>query len=286
MTAEVNHDDVAIPATRPDTVSVLRRGENTSHREWTARGQWWLRLISPFLLVIAWEVLAQIGAIDRRFFPPPSEIVLAAGIIIDDGALAKATVDSLRRLWSGYLIGAGVGIAVGLWLGLSSWFRALIEPWIQITYPIPKLAVYPLLVLLVGLGEMPIIILLAITVFYIVAINTIAGVLSIRPVLLDVGRDCKATFFQFFRTIALPAAMPHICTSLELSLGLAYIVLIAAEFIGARTGFGAIIWSSWQLFDVAPMYVAIVSISVLGYLSVLGVRFLSDVVMPWRRTHT
>ena len=185
----------------------------------------------------------------------------------------------------GYGAGALSGVIIGLWLGLSTWFRALIEPWIQITYPIPKLALYPLLVLVVGLGEMPIIVLLAIGVFYVVAINTIAGVLSIRRVIIDVGRDCRASFMQFFLTIALPASLPHIFTALEISLGLAYIILIGAEFVGAKSGLGAIIWSSWQLFDVGPMYVSIVTVSILGYFSVLATRWLGDFLMPWRRTH-
>ena len=85
-------------------------------------------------------------------------------------------------------------------------------------------------------------------------------------------------------TIALPASLPHIFTSLEISLGLAYIILIGAEFVGAKSGLGAIIWSSWQLFDVGPMYVAIVTVSVLGYFSVLLTRWLGDLLMPWRRT--
>ena len=262
----------------------LRRGENTGRKEWRARGQRWLRFLSPFLLLAAWEIFADLGVIDVRFFPPPSEIILTGWSLVEDGTLLGAVSDSLSRVLIGYIGGAIVGVAIGLWLGLSDWFRALIEPWVQVTYPIPKLALYPLFVLVFGLGEMPILILLAITVFYIVVINTIAGVLSIRHVLLDVGRDCNATFLQFFRTIALPASMPHICTSLELSLGLAYIVLIAAEFVGARTGLGAIIWSSWQLFDVGPMYVAIMTVSMLGYISVLIVRYLGNLAMPWRHS--
>ena len=263
---------------------LLRRGESSGHHEWTARAQWWLRLISPFLLLIAWELLAWLGELDARFFPPPSEIGKSAIHVVQDGSLYNASRDTLRRLAIGYGIGALAGVIVGLWLGLSSWFRALVEPWLQITYPIPKLALYPLLVLIVGLGEMPIIALLAIGVFYIVAINTIAGVLSIRPVFLDVGRDCGVSFLQSFLTIALPASLPHIFTSLEISLGLAYIILIGAEFVGAKSGLGAIIWSSWQLFDVGPMYVAIVTVSVLGYFSVLLTRWLGDLMMPWRKT--
>jgi NitT/TauT family transport system permease protein len=201
----------------------------------------------------------------------------------EQGVLLSSIVVSLRRIAIGFASGALSGVAVGLWLGLSSWSRALIEPWIQVTYPIPKLALYPLLILIVGIGEVPILLLLGIAVFYIVCINTIAGVRSIRPVFLDVGRDCRASFRQFFTTIALPASLPHICTSLELSIGVAYIVLVAAEFVGTRTGLGAVIWSSWQLFDVAQMYVAILVVGILGYASVLLMRLAAGVLMPWHR---
>ena len=278
--SDVNHKGVAASQT------MLRRGENTGQHMWTMRAQWWLRLVSPLLLLGAWELLARLGELDARFFPPPTEIGKSAVSVVQDGSLWRASQDTLRRLAIGYGAGALSGVIVGLWLGLSTWFRALIEPWIQITYPIPKLALYPLLVLVVGLGEMPIIVLLAIGVFYVVAINTIAGVLSIRRVIIDVGRDCRATFMQFFLPIALPASLPHIFTALEISLGLAYIILIGAEFVGAKSGLGAIIWSSWQLFDVGPMDVAIVTVSVLGYFSVLATRWLGDFLMPWRKTHS
>lgn len=276
----------AIPAGTPPASIVIRRGSPDAHHEWTARGQQLLRLVSPFLLLGLWEILARTGVLDRRFFPPPSEVVDSALHLVKDGSLFAAAVESLHRLLLGYGIGAVCGIAVGLWLGLSRWSRALIEPWMMITYPIPKLAVYPLLVLIVGLGDLPIIILLAIAVFYIVAMNSLAGVLAIKPVVLDVARDCRASFLQSFWTIALPASLPHIFTGLEVSLGIAYVMLVAAEFVGAKAGLGSIIWSSWQLFDVAPMYVAIVAVSTLGYLSVLGLRAVGSKIMPWRKDHS
>ena len=264
-------------------MTLIQRGQRKEHREATARWQKVLRIASPFLLLLAWEALSRFGILDRRFFPPPSEVLGTARQMLADGSLAKAVGDSMRRLAIGYTSGALLGIVAGLWLGLSSWSRALVEPWLIVTYPVPKLAIYPLLVLIVGLGEPPIVILLAIAIFYVVAINLIAGVLAIRPVILDVGRDCGASFLQLVRTIALPAAMPHIFTGLEISMGIAYIVLVAAEFVGAKSGLGSVIWSSWQLFDVAPMYVAIVTISVLGYASVMLLRVMADLVMPWRR---
>jgi ABC-type nitrate/sulfonate/bicarbonate transport system permease component len=269
-----------VPAAPP---GVLTRGQQSGMQGWHVRAKKVLRIASPFLLLLLWELLSRGGVLDRRFFPPPTELVTSAQAMLSDGSLLASARDSLRRLVIGYVSGAALGIALGLWLGLSSWSRALFEPWLIVTYPIPKLALYPLLVLIVGLGEPPIIILLAIAVFYVVAINLIAGVLAIRPVILDVGRDCGASFWQLVRTVALPASLPHIMTGLEISMGIAYIVLIAAEFVGAKSGLGSVIWNSWQLFDVAPMYVSIVTISVLGYGSVIALRYIAQLLMPWQK---
>jgi NitT/TauT family transport system permease protein len=261
---------------------VVRRGHGATHRQWVAAGQRVLRIVSPLFLLAFWELLSRTGILDRRFFPPPSEILEAAIVMAQSGQLADSVGASLRRLAIGYFLGALSGTVVGLWLGLSSWSRALVEPWLLLTYPVPKLAIFPLLVLIVGIGEPPIIILLSVTVFYIVVLNAMAGVLEIKPVIMDVGRDCNATFLQSVLTIALPASAPHIFTGLEVALGIAYIVLVAVEFVGARSGLGQVIWSSWQLFDVAPMYVSIMTISLLGYISVLGLRAIGNAVAPWR----
>ena len=263
---------------------LMQRARRVQRRnELTRRAQAVARVLSPLLLLALWEMLSTTGVLDRRFFPPPSEVLRSMQTMLQDGSLATAVASTLQRLCIGFCIGSIAGTAVGLLLGLSSWVRAIIEPWLQLTYPIPKLAIYPLLVLIVGLGEPPIIILLAVTVFYVLAINLIAGVLSIKPVFLDVGRDCGASFAQVVRTVALPASLPHILTGLEIAMGIAYVVLIAAEFVGAKTGLGHVIWLSWQLFDVGPMYVAIATTGVMGYASVLVLRWVGAWLMPWAR---
>ena len=263
-------------------MKLVSRGTSHKNFKFTFKLQKILRFFSPVFLFIIWESLSRLSYLDRRFFPPPTELVQYLIVMLVDGTLIEAIKISLFRLFIGYLSGAFFGIIIGLLLGLSSWMRAIFEPWLLMTYPIPKLALFPLLVLIVGLGEAPIIILLAIAVFYVVSINLIDGVLYIRRVFLDVGKDCKANFRQIIFTIAIPSSLPHIITGLELSLGIAYIVLIAAEFVGAKSGLGSIIWSSWQLFDVSPMYVAIVTISILGYSSLLILRNLGNRLMPWR----
>lgn len=272
--------DVPITSER---VATVRRGVGRGDAGVSRVVQRGLRITSPFLLLLAWEGLSRSGILDARFFPAPTTIVEASVAMFQDGSLVTATGTTLRRIFLGFSLGALAGIVVGLWLGLSSWSRAIFEPWIQFTYPIPKLAVYPLLLLLVGTGELPMVLLLAIATFYLVVLSVIAAVLSINRAMIDVGKDLNATFGQFFRTIALPGSMPQVVTSLELSLGISFIIVIAVEFLGAGSGLGYIMWSSWQVFEIRSMYVALVMITVLGFLSVLGVRFLGRAVMPWQK---
>jgi ABC-type nitrate/sulfonate/bicarbonate transport system permease component len=137
-------------ASSANGTSVLRRGRGGAQREWAAKGQRILRWVSPLVLFAVWELLARGGILDRRFFPPPSEIVESAIAMMGNGQLFGSTAGSLQRLVISYTIGSIAGVVVGLWLGLSSWSRALIEPWLLLTYPVPKLAIYPLLVLIVG----------------------------------------------------------------------------------------------------------------------------------------
>lgn len=262
--------------------SLVKRGAGRTGQERSRTYQRWLRVLSPFLLILLWELSTRLGTLDYRFFPAPSMIFGSFLNMLGDGSLFNASLITLRRLFLGFVIGAFLGVVVGLWLGLSSWSRSVFEPWIQLTYPIPKLAIYPLLMIIVGMGEPAIVTLLAIATFYIVVISTISGVISINKTYIDVGKDSGANFIQFFFTIALPASLPVIFTSIEVAMGIAFIVVIAAEFLGSSSGLGYIIWTSWEVFALAPMYVSIVVISLLGFLSVLAVRALGDYLMPWR----
>jgi len=269
------------PASKP---LLVIRGFAGKDRTRSLRIQKGLRAASPVVLLVLWEFASRSGAVDVRFFPAPSMIFQTAVDLFRSGLLLDATLVTLRRVFVGYFLGASLGIVIGLWLGLSSWSRTFLEPMIQLTYPVPKLAVYPLLLLLVGTGERPMVLLLAIATFYLVVISTIAAVLSISQSYLDVGRDSNASFLQFFLTIALPGSLPQILTGLELALGIAYILVIAVEFLGAQAGLGYIIWSSWQVIEIQRMFVAISLITVLGYASVIGQRAIGELITPWRRT--
>src|SRR5205809_878739 len=110
----------------------------------------------------------------------------------------------------------------------------------------------------------------------------VAGVLNIQPIFLDVGRNFGASRLQVFRTIALPGALPLIFAGLRLGLGIALILIVIAEIVGARSGIGYMIWQAWTIFQVERMYVGLVVIAVLGWLAALIIDAVERVLIPWR----
>ncbi len=242
-----------------------------------------LAVMSPLALLALWEITAQVGLLDTRFFPPPTRIASQFVELVQSGELLVNTWVSLQRLFFGFLLGGIPALILGLIMGLYRPIRAAIDPLIAATYPIPKSAVLPLILLIFGLGEMSKIVMVAIGVFFPVVINTIAGVLEIDKIYHDVSKNFGASRWQVFRTVALPGAMPLIMTGVKLGIGLGLILIAVAEMVGAKSGIGYMIWNAWQIFSVETMYVGILVISVLGVLFTVVMNELEQVIIPWRR---
>lgn len=242
-----------------------------------------LAVMSPLALLALWEITAQVGLLDTRFFPAPTRIASQFVELVQSGELLVNTWVSLQRLFFGFLLGGIPALVLGLIMGLYRPIRAAIDPLIAATYPIPKSAVLPLILLIFGLGEPSKIVMVAIGVFFPVVINTIAGVLEIDKIYHDVSKNFGASRWQVFRTVALPGAMPLIMTGVKLGIGLGLILIAIAEMVGAKSGIGYMIWNAWQIFSVETMYVGILVISVLGVLFTVVMNELEQVIIPWRR---
>jgi len=160
--------------------------------------------------------------------------------------------------------------------------RAIIQPIVDATFPIPKIAILPLILLIFGLGEESKYAIIAVAVIYLVLINTQAGVRNIEKIYLDVGKNYHASRRMMFTDVALPGALPLIFAGLRLGLGVALLVIVAAEFVGARSGVGYLIWSSWQVFQVEKMYVGLMTTAVLGFGSAVLFAWLERILIPWR----
>jgi NitT/TauT family transport system permease protein len=240
-------------------------------------------VLSPLTLLIIWEVLARTHAIDTRLFSSPSLIFNAFFPLLFSGELLYNTAISVQRVILGFLVGAVPGVFIGLGMGLSPLVRSAIEPMIAATYPIPKLAIMPLILLVFGLGETSKVFTIAIGVFYLVVINTMAGVLSIDKIYLDVARNFGASRRDFYLTVAFPGALPMIFAGLKLGMGMALILIVAAELSAAKAGVGWMIWRAYDMFDIEQMFVALIVLSVLGYIFSLLLDAAESWVVPWRQ---
>lgn len=242
-----------------------------------------LSYFSPLLLLLIWELSAQFNLIDRRFFPPPSAIAGTAWKMIVSLELFDHIGATLRRVGVGYVLGAVPGILLGLILGLNRPLRRILGPIFSALYPVPKIAILPLILLIFGVGDASKFVVIAIGVFFLLFYNTLGGVMQIPQIYLDVARNAGATRLQTFRRIALPSALSGIFTGLKLAAGSSYIIISAAEFLGARSGVGFFIWASWQTFAVSRMFVGIVVISALGYLTIMALEAIERRLIPWSK---
>lgn len=239
-------------------------------------------VVSPVVLLVLWELAVRFALVDARFFPAPSKIFGTFVELAKDGSLALNTWASLQRLFWGFLLGGIPALVLGVAMGLYRPMRAVVDPLVAATYPIPKSAILPLILLIFGLGEASKIVMVAIGVFYPVLINTSIGVLEINKIYLDVGRNFGARRWQVFRTIALPGAMPHIMSGIKLGLGMGLILISIAEMIGAKSGLGFMIWNAWELLAVETMYVGLIVIALLGFILSSLLSELERVLVPWR----
>jgi ABC-type nitrate/sulfonate/bicarbonate transport system permease component len=241
-----------------------------------------LAVATPLVLLAIWEALARSGAIDVRFFPPPSSILEQMARLMSNGELWPHLFASLRRLFIGFWVGLVPALVIGVVMGLSRPVRAALGPLISGTYPIPKSALLPLILLIFGLGETSKVVMVAIGVFYPVVLNTVAGVAQIAPMYYDVSKNFGASRWQVFKTVAVPGAMPSIMTGIELGAGLGLILIAIAEMVGAKSGLGYMIWNAWQLYSVETMYVGLLVIAIIGYVMSLLLAEVSRLLMPWR----
>lgn len=239
--------------------------------------------MSPVVALVIWQLAAMAGMVETRFFPAPSSIFIKFIELVQTPEFWGDLRISITRLVIGFLLGAIPGAALGLLMGLSNLAERVFQPLISMLYPLPKIALLPLIMLIFGLSEASKYVTVAIGVFFIMAINTYGGVQNIQSIYFDVARNLKVPAWRVYLTIALPGALPGVFTGLRLATGVALILLVSAEFVGANEGLGFRIWWSWTVFWVEQMYVGLVIIALLGFGFSTFVGYMERVFLPWRR---
>lgn len=241
-----------------------------------------MSIVSPLALLLIWEIAARLGWIDVRFFPAPSKIFATMMQLIENGQLWTHLKASMYRLFWGFIFGGAPALVLGICMGLNRTLRSVMEPIVAATYPVPKSAILPLILLIFGLGEASKIVMVAIGLFFPILINTMAGVLEIPKIHFDVARNFGAGRIQTFLKVALPGALPLIMTGVKLGVGLGLVLIALAEMVGARSGLGYMMWNAWEILSVETMYVGLIVISALGILFTLILNEIERFLVPWK----
>lgn len=243
----------------------------------------------PIVLLALWQLGADAGLIDKRFFPPPVSIVSRGyNDIVHQRLLQELGGDigiTLIRLLVGFALGAVTGVLIGLLMGSIRTIRNAISPLVYATYPMPKIAILPLLLVAFGIGNGSKIVLIAIGVFFVTCLSTLSGVLYSNPIFRDVGRSFGFPLHYQYSHIIIPAALPSIFNGLKLGIGQALILVVSAEFVSSNDGLGYFIWNSWQLFNVPRMFIGLVCVAIGGAIAVIGGDLAERWLVPWGGNH-
>lgn len=246
----------------------------------------WLGILAPLFLVCVWELLSRTGILDERFFPSPTTVIVEAVAHFVDPTMRSALLvnmaESGERLLFGFVFGALAGLAGGLLMGLVPWVRYSLNPMINAIYPLPKLTLYPLMIILFGIGSFSMIALVVLGVFFMVAINTVSGVTYSSPVYREVGIAFRVPRAVRLLRITLPAALPSVISGLKLGFGQALIIVVSTEFVAGDNGVGYMIWHSWQILDVSVMFIGLAIVGIVGWLGSLAINVLAKVLVPWQ----
>jgi NitT/TauT family transport system permease protein len=236
----------------------------------------------PLGLLALWEVLARLAVLSPRYFPPPSRIGAVLVTSFGEGDLGGETLVTLTRLGLAFALAAAPAVPLGLLMGMARPVREAVEPYIAFLFPVPKIALLPFLLILLGVGEPAFVLTGALSAFFQITLSTLAGVQTMDPRLLEVGRNYGAHGARLFTRVILPAALPSILTGLRLGLGLALVAIVAVEFIAARSGLGHLVYRHWQTLSTPEMYGAFALVGALGLLLTRGLRVVQARALAWQ----
>jgi ABC-type nitrate/sulfonate/bicarbonate transport system permease component len=227
--------------------------------------RWLASTLFLVLLLALWQLAGALDALPD-YILTPSAVVAGLGEAHREGRLFPAARKSMFRLLAGFAIGSSVGVVIGLLAGVSRVAEDLADTVVSLTYPLPKIALFPIVAVWLGFTDRARILVIAISCFYPSFINALAGTRGIEPRLLWVARNAGASRFRAFRQVVLRAAMPSVVTGVRISLALAFILTYATESLGAgRGGLGELIEIGQDNLRYPLMWAGIAAFALLGF---------------------
>lgn len=237
--------------------------------------------IVPALLIAFWQGAASLGFLSENVLPSPAAVLAAAWRLTLTGELPRNIGVSFLRALAGLIVGGGFGFALGLANGLSKLSENLSDSTLQMVRNIPHLALIPLVIVWFGIEEEAKLFLVALGVFFPVYVNTLHGVRSVDPQLIEMGRSYGMTRVELFRRVILPGAAPSIFVGLRYALGVMWLTLIVAETIAAQSGIGYMAMQAREFMAIDVVVLSIVIYALLGKLADVVARALERATLSW-----
>ena len=265
----------AVPPGAERTVRFRARGFVVARHRWAS-------LAAFAALIAAWELAVRSGLVSELFLPAPSSVAEALWALVKDGTLWLNLRASLFRLVVGWAMGTAAGVLAGFVVGLVSVARAAGLPVISAVYPVPKIALLPLFILWLGIGELSKVTVVALGVFFPTCIATFSALDNVPRGMVRMAQSFDVPAADILRKVVLPAALPPILAAFRITASVGLLLLVAAEMIGAQYGIGAYVLSQGQLMQTDNLLAGVCVISVLGLLIGGGLSWLERRLLRWR----
>ncbi len=246
------------------------------------------RILVIAILVIAWQLISFLGIIPPHKLPSPFSVLEGFKELIEVGMppehpLHKHILFSLYRVITGYIAAGLLAIPLGLLMGWSRKLRNLFSPIIEIIRPIPPLAWIPIAILWFGIGIKSAAFIIFLGAFFPILLNTISGVLSISPTLIEAAKTLNAKKIHLFLKVLLPGSIPNIFVGMRIGIGIGWMTLIAAEFTGVKEGYGLgyMIMTARDIQRPDEIIAGMLVIGIIGLIIDSGLRYLESKTVPW-----
>lgn len=237
----------------------------------------------PFVILIAvWTALRTTGLVNPALLPSPVEVLETFWTRLTQGELLINILMSVQRVVAGLLLGMLAAVPVGFMIGWYAPVRRFVDPLINFFRALPPIALIPLVIVYLGIGELAKIAILFYASFFAAVIVMYEGMTQISPVYIRVARTLGATDMEIFLKVMVPMAVPHMLTALRVALGVAWATLVASELVAAQQGLGAMIQNASAFFDLRTIYLGIICIGALALLMDLALRALSRRLVSWQ----
>jgi ABC-type nitrate/sulfonate/bicarbonate transport system permease component len=262
---------------KPETRAVAFRGAGFAPKSGRYAG--WSALI---VVIGLWQLAGSLGWVNALFLPTPLAIARAIYQLAISGALWHHVSVSIMRIGTGWILGTIAGVIVGFGIGLSSIARGVGITFISALFPIPKIALLPLLILWLGIGEEPKIATIALGVFFSTAISVYSGVDQVPRNLIRMAQSFNVPFATIVRRVIWPGALPSILAGFRITASVALLLVVSAEMIGAEFGIGAFVLQAGNLMQTDQLLAGVVILSLFGLAVGRLINWLENRLLHWR----